>query len=223
MRRYLPAALFVPAVLLCESPALPVQMALGLATAGFLFLFLRDSPVPPMQVLTAIVVATLGECVLSLGWGLYHYRDALLPLYVPPGHGLFYALAAEAATLERLRRNETAIARTVLVCGTAVALASAFFVRDQWGLIWWVLAALLIARSRSQLLLSICFVLTMALELLGTAIGNWRWVPEVPLAGLTSANPPSGVGIVYVLLDMITVAICAQIRDSSRSRSSAVS
>jgi hypothetical protein len=27
--------------------------------------------------------------------------------------------------------------------------------------------------------------------------------------GLTSANPPSGVGILYILLDLITVAICS--------------
>jgi len=47
----------------------------------------------------------------------------------------------------------------------------------------------------------------MLLEWTGTALGNWRWAEEVPFAGLHSANPPSGAGILYILLDLIVVAI----------------
>ena len=47
----------------------------------------------------------------------------------------------------------------------------------------------------------------MILEWVGTAIGNWRWAAEVPWVGLHSANPPAGVGILYILLDLIVVAI----------------
>ena len=52
-----------------------------------------------MLTVTVILVATTGECVLSLGWGLYRYRNAVIPLYVPFGHGIFYALAAECGVL----------------------------------------------------------------------------------------------------------------------------
>ena len=47
----------------------------------------------------------------------------------------------------------------------------------------------------------------MLLEWLGTGIGNWRWAAEVPGLGLRSANPPSGVGVLYVLLDLLTVMV----------------
>ena len=82
------------AVLLLDAPGLPTQLGLSLATFIFLFAFVRHLPVDPRQVICAILVATLGEIVLSLGWGLYSYQHALIPLYVPPGHGLFYTLAA---------------------------------------------------------------------------------------------------------------------------------
>jgi hypothetical protein len=47
----------------------------------------------------------------------------------------------------------------------------------------------------------------MILEWVGTAIGNWQWAAEVPFLRLHSANPPAGVGILYILLDLIVVGI----------------
>jgi hypothetical protein len=202
---------YLPLLLLTDSPGLFPQLALGAATAAFLWLFARGGPIDARQIITAIIVATIGECVLSLGWGLYTYRNALIPLYVPFGHGIFYALAAESARQHALRRIEPRITRGVLVAGSIIAIVSLAFFRDQWGLLWWIIAATLVLRSRNQLLLSTCFIYTMLLEWLGTAIGNWRWAAEVPFVGLTSANPPSGVGVLYILLDLITVAICTRV------------
>jgi len=90
---------------------------------------------------------------------------------------------------------------------STVAVLSLAVLHDTWGFLWWLGALALIARSRNQLLLSACFVYTIILELVGTAIGNWQWAAEVPLVGLHSANPPAGVGILYILLDLIVMAI----------------
>lgn len=205
------AALFIPAMLVADRTGWIPQLLIGAVTAAFLWLLSRRSPIDSRQILCAIVVATTGEIVLSLGWGLYTYQHALIPLYVPFGHGLFYALAAETAEQPMLRQRSAMLTRAVLVSGTIIAVLSLVWFRDQWGMLWWIGAALLILRSRSQLLLSACFVYTMLLEWLGTAIGNWQWAAEVPLVGLHSANPPAGVGILYILLDLITVAICAKL------------
>ncbi|MGZ5441360.1 MAG: hypothetical protein ACXW5J_05640, partial [Thermoanaerobaculia bacterium] len=196
-------AVFIPALLLADTRGLVPQLALGLATLLFLTLFTRTSRVGTFPIVCAIVVATTGEIVLSLGWGLYTYRNALIPLYVPFGHGIFYALAAETAQQESLRRYERPITRVVLVGGSLIAAVGFLFFHDQWGLLWWIGAATLLVRSRNQLLLSSCFVYTILLEWIGTAIGNWQWAAEVPFVGLRSANPPSGVGILYILLDLI--------------------
>ncbi len=209
------AVVYLPLLLLTDSRGLLPQLALGAATAAFLWLFARHGAIEPRQIITAIIVATIGECVLSLGWGLYTYRNALIPLYVPFGHGIFYALAAESARQDALRRIAPPITRGVVAAGTLIALLSLAFFRDQWGFLWWIIAATLVMRSRNQLLLSACFVYTILLEWLGTAIGNWHWAAEVPYVGLASANPPSGVGVLYILLDLITVGICTSLSRGS--------
>jgi hypothetical protein len=201
------AASFMAAVLLLDGPGLRRQLTLSAATFAFLFFFLRRLPVQRGQVICAILVATLGEVVLSLGWGLYSYAHALIPLYVPPGHGLFYALAAASAQQEWLRARERAITRGVIALGTLNAIVSLIAFRDAWGFLWWLGALALIGRSRNQLLLSACFVYTIVLEWAGTANGNWLWSADVPGLGLHSANPPAGVGILYILLDLIVVAL----------------
>lgn len=195
------------AVLLFDGPGMPRQLTLCAATAAFLWFFVRYLGVDSKQVLTAIAVATLGEVVLSLGWGLYSYQHALIPLYVPPGHGLFYTLAAVSAQQEWLRRREAIITRGVLVAGSFIALLSLIAFRDTWGFLWWLGTLALIRRSRNQLLLSTCFVYTILLEWAGTWNGNWLWAAEVPFLGLHSANPPAGVGILYILLDLIVVSL----------------
>lgn len=204
------ASLFIPAMLVADSTGWIPQLLIGAATAAFLWLLVRRSPIDSRPILCAILVASTGEVVLSLGWGLYTYQHALIPLYVPFGHGLFYALAAETAEQAKLQQRTAVITRGVLIAGTIIAVISLVWFRDTWGMLWWIGAALLILRSRNQLMLSACFVYTMPLEWLGTAIGNWRWAAEVPLVGLHSANPPAGVGILYILLDLITMAICAK-------------
>ena len=203
------AALYIPALLIADTRGLISQLALGLATLAFLGVFAQRSEADTRQIIWAILVATTGEIVLSLGWGLYTYHNALIPLYVPFGHGVFYALAAESAQQQTLRRYARQITQVVLVAGSIIAVVSFIFFHDQWGLLWWIAAAILVMRSRNQLLLSTCFVYTILLEWLGTAIGNWQWAAAVPFVGLRSANPPSGVGILYILLDLITVAICS--------------
>ncbi len=199
------ATLFIPALLLADRDGLVPQLALGLATLLFLALFARTER---RQIVWAILIATTGECALSLGWGLYTYQHALIPLYVPFGHGVFYALAAESARQQLLQRHAWTITRAVLAAGSVIAIVTLVFFGDTWGMLWWILAATLLVRSRNQLLLSACFVYTILLEWLGTAIGNWRWAPDVPFVGLTSANPPSGVAVLYILLDTFTVLIC---------------
>ena len=201
------SAVFMTALLLIDRDGLPQQLALGVATAAFLWLFVRRSDIDGRQVICCILVATTGEVVLSLGWGLYSYAHALIPLYVPPGHGLFYSLAAATARQTIFRRHAAAITRTVLILGTLLAAASLVLKHDSWGFLWWLGALALIQTSRNRLLLASCFVYTMILEWVGTAIGNWRWAAEVPYVGLHSANPPAGVGILYIVLDLIVIGI----------------
>ena len=198
-------AIFVSSFLLLDRSGLLPQLLLGTASALFLYGFARSSTVPMAQVVGAVIIATTGEVVLSIGWGLYSYQHNLIPLYVPAGHGIFYLLATESAQQELLRRHARAIVGSVLVAGSVIAAVTLVLYGDVWGLLWWIGAAALLSRSRNGLLLATCVVYTQLLEWLGTALGNWEWAAVVPGIGLRSANPPSGVGVLYILLDILTV------------------
>lgn len=208
-------AIFVPSLLLLDGAGLGHQLLLGALTVAFLAYFAWRSEAEARPIVIAIAVATLGETILSLGWGLYEYRHARIPLYVPPGHGVFYLLASEAARQPLLRRHAVTIERAVVIGGSVMALVSLVVLNDVWGLLWWIAAVALLRRSANRLLLATCIVFTVALEWLGTSLGNWSWAAEVPLLGLPSANPPSGVGILYVMLDLIVLAICVKLPRSS--------
>lgn len=197
------------AVLLLDRPGIIAQTSLGLATAAFLCLFVWKAELDPRQILVTIAIATTGEVVLSMGWGLYIYKNALIPLYVPPGHAVFYSLAVVTAREKKLQAYAPAITRAVLILGSLYAGASFLFLHDTWGTLWWLIACVLIIRSENPLLLSSCFVYTLLLEWVGTFIGNWRWLPEVPYLSISSANPPAGVTFLYILLDLLVVTVCA--------------
>ena len=79
------------------------QAVYGIATWVFLAVALWFSPREKrIQTFVLIGVATIFECIGSLVWGLYTYRLDNLPLYVPPGHGLFYLTALRLAELPLL-------------------------------------------------------------------------------------------------------------------------
>lgn len=215
------AIVFVPAVLLGDGPGIGRQISLALLTSLFLWLITRHSSIDRMQIAIAIAVATTGEVILSLGWGLYSYRHAVIPLYVPVGHGVFYSLAALSARQSVLRRAAHVIRDGVLVAGSLLAIGSWVFRGDSWGILWWITAAILIRRARDPLLVSCCFVYTMLLEWLGTWLGNWVWASRVPYLGLHSGNPPSGVGLLYVVLDIVTIAIWSRLTESSAADAAA--
>src|ERR1051326_8839178 len=153
----LASAAFMALLLFIDCDGIVQQLALGTATAGFLWFFARRTEIDARQIVCAIVVATTGEVVLSLGRGLYTYRHALIPLYVPPGHGLFYTLAAASARQPWLRAREAAIRNGVIAFGSVYALVSLFAWNDAWGFLWWLGALALIRQSRNHPLPPTCF------------------------------------------------------------------
>ena len=200
--------LFIFLVLIVDSNSRGVQLALGTATAVMLALFLRSSStVHWREALVVVAIATTGEVVLSLGCHLYEYRSGGIPLYVPPGHGLFYLLAMEirAGLKSSLTRLLTP---AIFGAGSVYALVMLWGGGDLWGFIWWLIAFALMLRARDRHVLAVCIAITFVLEIAGTANGNWLWAADVPGLHLQSGNPPSGVGVLYCILDVWTVAVC---------------
>jgi hypothetical protein len=49
------------------------------------------------------------------------------------------------------------------------------------------------------------FFITTWLELIGTAVGTWKWASIDPVLNLPQGNPPSGVAAWYCLVDAVAV------------------
>jgi len=154
-----------------------------------------------------VLYATLGEIFLSLVWGLYEYRLANVPLFVPPGHALLFMLGRMLAEKARdwivwlvpLVTTPFVLLLAVTGLGTLDALLFALFL-------------LCLLSGRASKLYSVMFVLALAMEIYGTWLGNWAWAAEAPWLGFTTTNPPLAAGAFYCMLDMLVVATVARVR-----------
>jgi hypothetical protein len=169
----------------------------------FLYWLRRARATVQTGLVACMVYATLGEIFLSLVWGLYDYRLANIPLFVPPGHALLFMLGGLLAA-----RVANWIVWLVPLAATPFVLLLALTGTgtDTLGLALFALFLVCIVFGRAKKLYAVMFVLALAMEIYGTWLGNWRWNTAVPWLGLTTLNPPLAAGAFYCVLDMLVVA-----------------
>ncbi|HSP77004.1 MAG TPA: hypothetical protein VLQ93_00645, partial [Myxococcaceae bacterium] len=160
----------------------------------------RSSGVERRRLALCVVIATLGECFLSLVWGLYEYRLYNIPLFVPPGHALLFAWGVEAA-----RTAPRWLPRATLVLVGALVALGAVTGSDTEAMMWFTVLAGFLVLGRRRRLYATMFLLATTLELAGTGLGAWWWHPEVPWLGLTSWNPALCAGVFYCILDVLVL------------------
>lgn len=168
----------------------------------FMWLWLRSDTRMRPSLIACLVFATAGEAVLSLAWGIYEYRLGNIPLFVPPGHVLLFFLGTQLA--QRIpERGEWWIAA---LAAPVVALF-AWSGRDTMGPLLYGLFLACMYLSASRRLYATMFVLSLAMEIYGTWMGNWVWSAKVPGLGLTADNPQLAAGAFYCVLDLLVVSV----------------
>jgi hypothetical protein len=187
------------------------QLALGVFTAGVLAALLALQPgTVRLQTLAVVGIATIGEVVGSIVWGVYTYRLDNLPAFVPPGHGLVYLCGFSLAAV--------AARRPALLLGSAIAGASMWAIlgvtvlpaTDLSGAIGCTFLVLVIVKTRRPVYAGV-FLVVAGLEIYGTAIGTWTWQGVVPGLGIPQGNPPSGAASGYVVFDVLAIALVARL------------
>jgi len=154
------------------------------------------------SLVACLAIATAGELILSLVWGLYDYRLGNVPLFVPPGHVLLLLLGIALA-----HRLTHLAAQGIFGCAVLYAAGAGIAGFDTFGLgLLALLAAAWFAAPAQRRLYAATLVLALALELCGTALGNWQWAPLVPGTGLVTTNPPALAGAFYCALDGLVAA-----------------
>lgn len=157
-----------------------------------------------------LVYATLGECFLSLVWGMYEYRLGNIPAFVPPGHVLLLMLGIIVAG--RLRDWITWF---VPLASAPFVLLLAFTGIDTFGLLLFAVLILCMTFSHARKLYAVMFVLSLTMEIYGTWLGNWVWRPVVPWLELTTTNPPLAAGVFYCMLDLLVMSTVKAWRNRS--------
>jgi hypothetical protein len=169
-------------------------------------LLARSDAYSRRALLACLLFATAGEVFLSLVWGLYAYRLGNIPLFVPPGHVLLFFLGMQIAARVP-DRGEWGIAALAL----PVVALFAWSGRDTLGPLLYALFLGCMWLSPSRKLYATMFVLSLAMELYGTWIGNWVWAARVPWLGLTADNPPLAAGAFYCVLDLLVVSVMSRL------------
>jgi hypothetical protein len=160
--------------------------------------------------LSCLLLATGGEVFLALVWGVYDYRLGNLPLFVPPGHVLLYALGRWIA--DRIPFTASGLACIVVL---ALAAILATWGIDQLSAPLAVLFVLCMRYGPAPKLYAVMFVLALAMEVLGTGLGNWTWREHVPWFGWSTLNPPFAAGAFYCALDLLVGRLMQRRRSSA--------
>jgi hypothetical protein len=155
------------------------------------------------SLMACLVIATMGEVFLSLVWGLYTYRLGNIPGFVPPGHVLLFLIGLTLCS----RLSDAAACVVIAVAGIYALVAAAASADTLAVPMFAVLAAAAVLMPAQRRLYATTFLLSLALELYGTWLGNWTWTRQVPAVGLVTTNPPGVAGALYCALDALVAAV----------------
>lgn len=187
---------------------LALQNALGkCAWVVLIGLLIWETGPVRLQVLIAVLFATLGEHFASGLMEGYIYYFHNLPAYVPPGHGMVYLTAVALARSPIFQALQRPILWGVLTTMGLWSLWGVTFAeRSDWiGMLLFLAYLPCVLWGRAPLVYLGAFFVTTHLELIGTALGTWRWVEVDPVLSLPQGNPPSGVAAWYCLVDAVAM------------------
>ena len=202
---------FCVAICLISDANADIEKQNALGVSGWVFLIgllLGENREVRMQVVIAVIFATIGEHFASPFMGGYTYRFGNVPAYVPPGHGMVYLTAVALARSGLFLRHAREItALVIVVCGlwSLWGISGLAQRGDAVGALLFCVFLVYLFKGRSPMVYLAAFFITTWLELIGTAVGTWKWAVIDPVLGLPQGNPPSGVAAWYCLVDAVAI------------------
>jgi len=207
---YLPAlaviwlGLFVDSLYIRQYTVHGQDITNALVFMAFLWIFFHVSKVTKQLMLFGVVIAYAGEYALAVGLGMYTYRLENVPHYVPFGHAIVYAGVYYITKEPWVRKHQQRVIQ--ILYPTMIIYSTLWLVlaQDIFGFICMLIVLLLFKRMpETKLFFLPMFFMVVYLEILGTYYGCWVWPPvwfDV-FTWIPSANPPSGIGVVYFAFD----------------------
>ena len=151
-----------------------------------------------IEMITVLAFATPMELFFSEVWNIYEYQRGLMPLFVPAGHYFLFDLGRIMA-----HKMKQSLALPILIPFIPMVGYGFYDGSDTSGLILLVLVLFFTKFGPQPRLYASMAWAALAMEIVGTQLGNWTWANEVPWTGLTAWNPPLLVGAFYCFGDLL--------------------
>lgn len=152
-----------------------------------------------------VVLSYIGELIFCKLLGMYVYRTAAIPLYVPFGHAIVYASGYIFAHRQWVQNNSRQLGIFFAVGFGLLFLSVGILLNDIFSLLFGILFFVLLKRKRWQNLYYFIALCVIFIELVGTYMQCWAWVPKV--FGLPTVNPPMGAVFFYAGGDVLLARI----------------
>ncbi len=151
-----------------------------------------------IEMITVLAFATPMELFFSEVWNIYEYQRGLMPLFVPAGHYFLFDLGRIMAN-----KMKQSLALPILIPFIPLVAYGVYDGSDTSGLILLLLVLVFTKFGPQPRLYAAMAWAALAMEIVGTQLGNWTWANEVPWTGLTAWNPPLLVGAFYCFGDLL--------------------
>uniref|UniRef100_A0A2A4YZM2 Uncharacterized protein n=1 Tax=OCS116 cluster bacterium TaxID=2030921 RepID=A0A2A4YZM2_9PROT len=157
--------------------------------------------------LVFVPLGLFGEVIFSLVLGLYEYRLARIPLYVPFGHAAVYACGYLLHAQLWAQNNDMLMKKIFFVLFSGLFVGAGVFFGDVFSLIFGFLFFYRgLRRKQWNSLYYYVALYVVALEFAGTYFTVWQW-QELTLGFIPTANPPVGAVFFYIGADSVLLRI----------------
>jgi hypothetical protein len=164
----------------------------------FAYIYKTTNRKERIEMITVLAFATPMELFFSEVWNIYEYQRGLMPLFVPAGHYFLFDLGRIMA--DKLKQS---LALPILIPFIPMVGYGVYDGSDTSGLILLILVLVFTKFGPQPRLYASMAWAALAMEIVGTQLGNWTWANEVPWTGLTAWNPPLLVGAFYCFGDLL--------------------
>ena len=157
------------------------------------------------QMITAVLIAIIGEYLFSIVLGMYTYRLENVPHYVPPGHALVYISVLYFSKASAIIKHRTQLEKFFTIFIFIYALVFLIVKNDVFGFVMTIATLFILRNKPRERLFYLTMYLTVAfLEIVGTNYLCWKWPATAwgVFDFLPSHNPPSGISFFYFGLDL---------------------
>lgn len=153
-----------------------------------------------------LIIGAFGEVLASIVMTLYRYRLGNIPLYVPMGHAIVYATVYYLQKQPVIRRQAVWLKPMLQASAALICVGSLLMFNDVNGFMMYLAFLVFLRHMKNKLFYWLMFAMVFYLEVIGTRMQAWTWYGVLgnhPMY-LPVANPPAGVAVFYMMLDILT-------------------